>query len=301
MTANLATSLRSSIPRAVLCLTLAVFAGACGNGSGAAAASGEKDTTAVKRFSSEVAAFLDPTSPRFDYAEYLPTTPVTPRSRARIAVITSSLASAQAVQFADAVKDAAGRIGWTAEALDGKYSVAVFELPPGGAASVSINAYQDALAAAVGACGGCSVVKETVPIADATAPGTPRYVVFLKNHRRGTLDYVAAGFDSGMIAYARSDQQFGRAETRTVGGLAASQAGVAEIIKQIGPVVVPSVPLGFVATATIDAIARRNAGQTVDHILLPAPLITAADAAKVPQGVFTPTTDYSAAFAALWK
>jgi hypothetical protein len=66
-------------------------------------------------------------------------------------------------------------------------------------------------------------------------------------------------------------------------------------------VVVPAVPLGFVALATVDAIARRNAGQEVERILLPAPLITAANASKFPKGVFTPATDYAAAFAALWK
>ncbi|MGW9027089.1 sugar ABC transporter substrate-binding protein [Streptomyces sp. NPDC055722] len=386
MTANLPASLRRIVPSAVLCLTIAAFAGACGNSSdsGATASSGKKDTATVEKFSSDVTTSLDPASPQFDYAKYMPTTPVTLRKHARIAVITSSLASAQAVQFADAVKDAAGKVGWTAEAFDGKYSVdvqsslisqavqgrvdgiviagiapttvsspiaaaaaahipvinmfgygdedngvtdigadpklvgaevgkwivvksdgaanvAVFELPPGGAASVSINAYQGALAAVVDDCTGCSVIKETVPITDATAPGTPRYVAFLKNHPKGKLDYVAAGFDTGMIAYAKTDQQLGRLEIKTIGGLAASEAGVAEIVNQTGPVVVPAVPLGFVALATVDAIARRNAGQEVERILLPAPLINAANASKFPKGVFTPATDYAAAFAALWK
>jgi ABC-type sugar transport system substrate-binding protein len=386
VTENPATLLRRSIPSAALCLTIATLVGACASspGSQATAGSGKKDTATVQRFTSDVTTSLDPASPQFNYAKYMPTRPVTLRKHARITVITSSLASAQAVQFADAIKDAAGQVGWTAQAFDGKYSVdvqsnlisqavqgkvdgiviagiapttvaspiaaaaaahipvinmfgygdegngvtdigsdpklvgaevgkwivvqsggaanvAVFDLPPGGAASVSINAYQDELAATVGQCSGCSVTKQTVPITDATAPGTPRYVVFLKSHPKGKLDYVAAGFDTGMIAYARTDQQLGRTEIKTVGGLAASEAGVTEIVNRTGPVVAPAVPLGFVALATIDAIGRRNAGQTVGDILLPAPLITAADASKFPKGVFTPATDYPGAFAALWK
>jgi ABC-type sugar transport system substrate-binding protein len=387
MTANPSRFVRGTARASVLGLTIALALSACGSNSGADTGSTSaraKDTGTVQRFSAAVKTSLDPSSSTFDYSKHMPTTPVTPKKSARIAVIVSSLASPQAVQFAGAVKNAANELGWSAEAFDGKYSVdvqsrlisqavqqkvdgiviagiapttvsspiaaaaeagipivnlfgygdkdngvtdigsdpklvgaevgkwivvdsggsadvAVFDLPPGGAASVSINAYQATLAAAVKECTGCSVKKDTVPITDATAPGTPRYVGFLKQHPRGDVDYVAAGFDTGMIAYAKTGQQLGRTEIKTVGGLAASAAGVAEIVARTGPVVVPAVPLGFVALAAVDAIARRDAGQQVDHILLPAPLITADNASKFPQGVFTPSTDYTAAFAALWK
>jgi ABC-type sugar transport system substrate-binding protein len=310
------------------------------------------DTATVEKFSADVAASLDPSSAQFDYSKYVPTSKVEPKAHAKVAIVVSSLASAQAVQFADAVKDAAGRLGWTTQAFDGKYSVdvqstlisqavqnkvdgiviagispttvsspiaaaaaakipvinmfgygdednvvtdigsdpeivgeelgkwivvdskgagqvAVFDLPPGGAASVSINAFQNKLADIVSECSGCEVIKETVPITDATAPGAPRYVAFLKSHPKGALDYVAAGFDTGMTTYAKTDQQLGRTEVKTVGGLAISDAGLAEIESKNGAVAAPAVPLGFVALAVVDALARRIAGHTVAHVLVP--------------------------------
>jgi ABC-type sugar transport system substrate-binding protein len=387
MSASSSRSVNRTVRVSIVGLALAWSVTACGaegDSGNEKTGSGVKDTVTVEKFKADVATSLDPNSPAFDYTKFVPTTPVTPKPGAKIAVITSSLASPQAVQFADAVNQAAAELDWSTQAFDGKYNVdtqsglisqavqnkvdgiviagispstvaspieaakaagipvinmfgygdtdngvtdvgtdpelvgaeigkwivvdsegagdvAVFELPPGGAASVSINAFQDKLAETVKQCSGCSLTTETVPIADATAPGTPRYVAFLKDHPQGDVDYVAAGFDSGMIGYAKTGQQLGRTEIKTVGGLAASEAGVAEIVAKSGPVVVPAVPLGFVALATVDAIARRLAGQTVEHTLLPAPLITADNAESFPKGVFTPSTDFTAAYKALWK
>lgn len=380
-------ALRRLLPAVAGSVAAVTLLAACGSGSNASsngAGPHGKDAAIVAQLGAEVTGSLNPDSAQFDYKKYLPTTPVAIKKNARLAVIVSSLASPQAVQFANAVKSAASKVGWAATAFDGQYSpnvesslisqavqskvdgiviagvspstvsspiaqartahipvvnmfgygdgtngvvdigsdpklvgdevgkwivvdsggsakVAVFELPAGGAASVSIDAYQDSLAAAVGACSACSTLKQIAPITDATAPGTPAYVQFLKNHPEGQLNYIAAGFDTGMINYAKTDQQLGRSEIKTVGGLAGSAAGVAEIMAKSGPVVVPSVPLGFVALACIDAVARGEAGQTASSILLPAPLITSSNASMFPQGVFTPKVDYTAAFAALWK
>lgn len=387
MPRNAAKAAHRVAPAIASCLAATVVLAACGTATTTTSNGGPShtgDSTLVAGLTTAVAGYLNPDSSQFDYNKYLPTTPVTLRKNAHIAIVVSSLASPQAVQFADAVKNAANKAGWTATAYDGQYSpnvessliaqaiqakvdgivlagvtpstvsspvaqalaahipvvnmfgygdaangvvdigsdpklvgdevgkwivvdshgsakVAVFELPPGGAASVSIDAYQDALASAVDTCTTCSTIKQVSPITDAMTPGTPAYVEFLKSHPQGQLGYVAAGFDTGMINYAKADEQLGRTEIKTVGGLAGSAAGVAEIVAKTGPVVVPSVPLGFVALACIDAVARGDAGQTAKSILLPAPLITASNAAKFPQGVFTPKVDYSAAFAALWK
>jgi ribose transport system substrate-binding protein len=383
--------LRSARSRSITASLLSVLVlaslAACssrGGASDSAASSSRPSAGSVADLTAEVKADVDPSSKAFDYASFVPTATVSPKKGATLAIILSSLSSPQAVQFADAVKDAAAKIGWTSQAFDGQYSVnvesglisqavqdkvdgivlagiapstvpspiaaaaaakipvinmfgygdkdngvtdigtdpvavgdevgkwitvdssgkaqvAVFNLPAGGAASVAINAYQDRLASVVSACGGCKVIKDTFQITDATAAGTPRYVAFLKSHPQGQVDYVAAGFDTGMIAYAKSDQQVGRTEIKTVGGFAASEAGVAEIAAKSGPVVAPAVPLGFVALATIDAIARRMNGMTVSNILIPAPLVTSANASSFPKGVFSSGTDYATAFAALWK
>lgn len=335
-------------------------------------------------YAPQVAADLDPTAAVFDYTKLMPTDPVDIASGQKVAIVVSSLASAQAVQFSNAVKSAAEAGGFKATVYDGKYSpqeqaaliqravdddvagivlagvtpstvpspiaaasdahipvvnmfgygdeangvtdvgtdpklvgasvgrwlvfvtdqkvkAAIFQLPPGGAASVAINAYQDAMAAAVRLCGACSVVRDTFQVSDALDVGTPRYAAFLNAHPAGSLTHVASGFDSGMISYAKTDQALGRTEISTIGGFAASAAGLAEIKAKSGPAVVPAVPLVFVAYAAIDALARRIKGIEVKNILVDAPLITADTADHYPDGVFTANVDYAQRFTELWK
>ena len=378
---------RSALAAVTAGVFLAGSLAACSPGRNAAATSTPATATGGSAGSGQlvtrVKQYVDPTSSQFDYSSVIPATPVTVKPGTRIAIVVSSLASPQAVQFSDAVKTAATAVRWTADVFDGKYSVnvesalisqavqqkyagivlagispstvpspiaaaraagipvvnmfgygdtsngvtdvgtdpvragqevgqwivvdsggtakvAVFTLPPGGAASVVINAFQNAVAGAVSRCGGCQVIKEAFDITDAVAPGTPRYVSFLSSHPRGSVDYVAPGFETGMINYAKADQQLGRTEIKTVGGVASSDAGVAAIAAKSGPVVAPSVPLTFITSCVIDVLARRMAGQTVHSIGVPAPLITAGNASQFPGGVFNPATDYTAAFRKVW-
>jgi ABC-type sugar transport system substrate-binding protein len=190
---------------------------------------------------------------------------------------------------------------WLVTSANEAAKAAIFQLPPGGAASVAINAYLDAMAKAVQVCGTCAVIRDSFQVSDALEVGTPRYAAFLNAHPAGTITHVASGFDSGMIAYAKADQALGRKEISTVGGFAASAAGVAEIKARTGPVVVPAVPLTFVAYASIDAIARRIAGTDVNNLFVQAPLITAQTADLYPDGVFTSGVDYANLFRTLWS
>jgi ABC-type sugar transport system substrate-binding protein len=383
---------RRGLP-ALAAMTIGVFlAGslaACGSNSGqsaaatssAPAASGAPATTA--QVATEVRQYLDPASSQFDYSSFIPSKPVAVKPGTRIAIVVSSLASPQAVQFSNAVKAAAATAKWSASVFDGKYSVndesalisqavqqryngivlagispstvpspiaaaqaagipvvnmfgygdtnngvtdvgtdpiregqevgrwiiadsggkakvALFTLPPGGAASVVINAYQDSIAAALAQCGGCQVIRDILDVTDATAPGTPRYVSFLDAHPKGSIGYVASGFETGMINYAKTDQQLGRTDIKTVGGVASSDAGVAAIAARSGPIVAPSVPLTFISLCIIDVLARRLAGQAVHGVGIPAPLVDATNAAQFPDGVFTPAANYTAAFQKVW-
>jgi ABC-type sugar transport system substrate-binding protein len=380
---------RSALAAATAGLFLAASLAACSSSaSHNASSSGDATPTtagsvSLGQLATETKQYLDPASSSFDYSSFIPTTSVAVKPGTRIAIVVSSLASPQAVQFANAIKAAAADAKWTADVYGGNYSVndesalisqavqqkyngivlagispstvpspiaaaqaagipivnmfgygdtnngvtdvgtdpvrageevgkwiivdsagkakvAVFTLPPGGAASVVINAYQNSLADALSQCSGCQLIKDTLDVTDATAPGTPRYIAFLNSHPKGSVGYVASGFETGMINYAKADQQLGRTEIKTVGGVASSDAGVAAIIAKTGPVVAPSVPLTFISLCIIDTLARRIAGQTVHSILVPAPLITAANASQFPNGVFTPATDYTRAFQKLW-
>jgi ABC-type sugar transport system substrate-binding protein len=384
-----ASTRRPAIAAMTVGVILAVSLAACGStasspaattGSSAPAAGGSASTAQA---ATEVKQYVDPASSQFDYSSFVPSKPVAVKPGTRIAIIVSSLASPQAVQFSNAVKAAAADAKWTATVFDGKYSVndesalisqavqqgydgivlagispstvpspvaaakaagipvvnmfgygdanngvtdvgtdpiregqevgrwiiadsggkakvALFTLPPGGAASVVINAYQEAMASTLAQCGGCQVIKQTLDVTDAIAPGTPRYVSFLDSHPKGSVGYVASGFETGMINYAKADQQLGRTEIKTVGGVASSDAGVAAIAAKSGPVVAPSVPLTFISLCIIDVLARRIAGQTVHGVVIPAPLVDAANAAQFADGVFTPATNYTAAFQKVW-
>ncbi len=354
-----------------------------GNGDGHSAGS-TAATSGPATGRTNAAALLDPKAANFDYSKFVPTAPAQLKKDARVAIITSSLASAQAVQFAAAAKAAVSAAGWRPTVYDGQYSVttqsslisqavnskvdgiilmgvapttvaspvaaaraanipvigftgygdenngvtdigtdpvlagkavgqwliadsggkakvAVFTLPAGGAASVAINAYQNAMSSELATCSGCKVIHATMDVTDATAPGTPRYVAFLNSHPKGSIDYVAPGFDTGMINYAKADTQVGRTEIKTVGGYAVSGDGVAQIVAKAGPVVSVAVPLPFVAYASVDTIARRMAGQSISNIGLPAPLITATNASALPKGVFSGSVDYAQKFQQLWK
>ena len=381
-----ASARRSALAAVTAGVFLAGSLAACSSSDNAGTTSAPTTTTSGSVSSgqlvTQVKQYVDPTSSEFDYSSVIPTTPVAVKPGTRIAIVVSSLASPQAVQFSNAVKAAATTAKWTADVFDGQYSVnvesalisqavqqkyngivlagispstvpspiaaaqaagipvvnmfgygdtnngvtdvgtdplqegqegkwivadsggkakvAVFTLPPGGAASVVINAFQNAVAGAVSQCSGCQVIKETFDITDAVTPGTPRYVSFVNSHPRGSVGYVASGFETGMINYAKTDQQLGRTEIKTVGGVASSDAGVAAIVAKSGPVVAPSVPLNFITLCIIDVLARRLAGQTVHSIGVPAPLITASNASQFPSGVFNPATDYAAAFRKVW-
>jgi ABC-type sugar transport system substrate-binding protein len=70
-----------------------------------------------------VATLTDPSSDRFDYKSYIPTSSVTPKAGAKIAVIAAALASPVVTQYSNDVIDAAKVAGYNPVAFDGKFQV----------------------------------------------------------------------------------------------------------------------------------------------------------------------------------
>ena len=190
---------------------------------------------------------------------------------------------------------------WIIADSNGKATTVVFTLPPGGASSVVLNAGQSGVVNALSQCSGCKVIQQEVALADVLAPGNPAYVSFLRSHPNGSVQYIASGFDSAMLAYAKVNEQLGRTDIKLTGGVATSEEGLSLIASRSGGSSVgPVNPADFISLLVVDTIARRLDGQSVSPVYLPAPIADAANAQMFPHALFTPKTDYLSTFKALW-
>lgn len=186
-------------------------------------------------------------------------------------------------------------------------------LDSGGAARVHLYTSpefpsQDAQVRATGAtleeiCPDCEITSGDALVADIFAPGAPFFQAFLNDNPANDQNlYINPGYDSAALVFANTAAQLGRSDVRGVG-----TAGTPEftaMIKQGVPQanVSTAFPLGFFGYASMDAMARLLAGESVEHRAYPVQLITAtnADTFNPDDPQLIPEFDYVSAFKELW-
>lgn len=194
---------------------------------------------------------------------------------------------------------------WIIADSGGKAKVLAVTFPAGqsGGKTSITQVGQEALIAKLKTCSGCTVSPYDIALSDVVAPGSPVYVNTLHQFAKGSINYVASGCDTCMVVMSQINSQLGRTELKTTGGIAVGATGLSMIASgQNNAMVAPVQPDQLIGLLTIDALARRLAGQTVANMTrLPEPLVVASNASKFPGSAFTPSTDYVAVFRNLWK
>jgi ABC-type sugar transport system substrate-binding protein len=170
----------------------------------------------------------------------------------------------------------------------------------GGPKSIT-NVAQQQLVATLKQCSGCTVHVADTTIADVVAPGSPQYVATLRTYPKGSIGYVASGCDSCMTNFGMVDTQLGETGLKVAGAVSTSVRGISEIESGTnGAMVAPVNPAGFIGLMTIDTMARRLAGMTVNPVRLICPLAVQSNAKDFPTASFE-TTSYTKVLAALWS